>query len=154
MIAQLPAQPENGFSHYAVLIFCGILSNIITLGLGYWLGLRSQIAAKKLEVKTNMLPLIEKFIIRAKADVRASGENWFGLRPDSIGELLEPATKLKSLLTGRKRKLLIETWERFAKTTSDEFHITQPGEEGKKEQEMRQMFLSRLNAVKAVVENC
>jgi hypothetical protein len=97
-----------------------------------------------------MLPLIEKFIIRANG----KRDDWFGLRPDSIQELMEPAIKLKSLLNGHKRKLLIEAWGAFSKTTPDEFHIAQPDEEGEKENQMRQLFLSRLDAVKAVVENC
>lgn len=96
-----------------------------------------------------MLPEIEKFIIRAQG-VR---EAWWGLRPDSIGQLLEPTVKLKSLLKGRKRKLLVKAWETFSKTTPDEFHITQPGEDGEKEEKMRQLFLKRLKTLKSAVEN-
>jgi len=150
MIAEIPPGalqvPDN-----ALWILAGwVLSTLLVGWSGYRWGLHSQIAAKKLEVKTAMLPLIEKFIIRANG----KREDWFGLRPESIGQLLEPAIKLKSLLTGRKRKLLIEAWERFSKTTPDEFHITQPDEEGEKADKMRQTFLNRLNAIKSVVEDC
>jgi hypothetical protein len=149
MIAEIPSGvfqvPDNALWNIA-----GYILTVLIAGFsGYRWGLKSQIYAKKLEVKTAMLPLIEKFIIRANG----GRDDWFGLRPDSIRELMEPAIKLKSLLTGRKRKLLIEAWDRFSKTTPDEFHIAQPNEEGEKEQEMRQMFLGRLNAVKTVVES-
>jgi hypothetical protein len=112
--------------------------------------LHSQIAAKQLEVKTTMLPLIEKFIIRANGDRDA----WFGLRPDSIDALRDPATKLKSLLTGRKRKSLIQAWERFSRITPDDFHIPQPGEQGEQTEKMRQLFLGRLDALREIIEDC
>lgn len=148
MIAEIPPNalqvPDN-----ALWILAGwVLSTLLVGWSGYRWGLHSQIAAKKLEVKTAMLPLIEKFIIRANGD----RDQWFGLRPDSIGQLLDPAIKLKSLLTGRKRKLLIEAWERFSQITPDDFHIPQPGEEGEQTNKMRQMFLSRLNALKEIVQ--
>jgi hypothetical protein len=128
-----------------------ILSTLIAGFSGYRWGLKSQIFAKKLEVKTAMMPMIEKFRVRASHEYIG---NWHGLRPDSIGELRDPAIKLKSLLTGRKRKLLIEAWERFSATTPVEFHIPQPGEEGEKTEKMRELFLSRLNTLKEVVEQC
>jgi hypothetical protein len=151
MIAEIPASalqiPDN-----ALWILAGwVLSTLLVGWSGYRWGLHSQVAAKKLEVKTNMLPQIEKFIIRAKA---TEGNDWFGLRPESIGQLLEPSIKLKSLLKGNRRKLLIEAWETFSQTTPAEFHIPQPHEEGEKEEKMRQLFLNRMEALKSAVENC
>jgi hypothetical protein len=148
MITQFPTQPDNNFTHYALLVLVWVITTTTSGWIGYRWGLRSQIETKKLEVKTAMLPLIEKFIIRANGGM----DDWFGLRPDSISQLLEPAIKLKSLLTGHKRKLLIEAWDRFSKTTPDEFHITQPNEEGEKENQMRKLFLSRLTALKEMVQ--
>jgi hypothetical protein len=92
MIAQLPTQPDNTFAHYALLVLVWIITTTASGWIGYRWGLRSQIAAKKLEVKIAMLPLIEKFAIRANG----GRDVWFGLRPDSIRELMEPAIKLKS----------------------------------------------------------
>lgn len=151
MIAEIPSGalqiPDN-----AIWNIAGFVLTVLIAGFsGYRWGLRSQIFAKTLEVKTAMLPMIEKFINRANGDDHV---DWFGLRPDSIGHLSEPAIKLKSLLTGRKRKLLIEVWERFSKTTVDEFHIPQLDEEGEPTDKMRNLFLSRLNALKEVVEQC
>ena len=150
MIAEIPSGafqvPDNALWNIA-----GYVLTVLIAGFsGYRWGLKSQIYAKKLEVKTAMLPLIEKFIIRANG----TREDWFGLRPYSIEQLFEPAIKLKSLLTGRKRKLLIEAWERFSKTTPDEFHITQPDESDEKADKMRKTFLDRLNGLKSVVTDC
>jgi hypothetical protein len=51
---------------YALWMLAGwVLSALIAGWSGYRWGLHSQIAAKKLEVKTAMLPMIEQFIIRA-----------------------------------------------------------------------------------------
>jgi hypothetical protein len=148
MIAEIPSGafqvPDNALWNIAGYIFTVLIAGFS----GYRWGLKSQIYAKKLEVKTAMLPLIEQFIIRANG----GRDNWFGLRPDSIKELMEPAIKLKSLLTGRKRKLLIEAWDRFSKTTPDEFHIAQPNEEGEKENQMRELFVNRLTALKEIVQ--
>jgi hypothetical protein len=136
--------PDNALWNIA-----GYILTVLIAGFsGYRWGLKSQIYAKKLEVKTNMLPLIEKFLIRANGD----RDKWFGLRPDSIRELMEPAIKLISLLDGHKRKLLIEAWDRFSKTTPEEFHIAQPGEEGEPENKMRQLFIGRLAALKEAVQ--
>jgi hypothetical protein len=91
--------PDNALWNIA-----GYVLTVLIAGFsGYKWGLKSQIYGKKLEIKTSMLPLIEKFIIRANGDRIA----WISLRPDSIGLLFDPAIKLKSLLTGCKRKRLI-----------------------------------------------
>ena len=125
-----------------------VLSALIAGFSGYRWGLKSQIHAKRLEVKTNMLPLIGKFAESAK------GDNWFGLRPLSIEKLSTPAIQLKSLLTGRKRKQFIQAWDRFAATTPDEFHVPQYDEQGEPENKMRQLFLTRLEALNKAVLDC
>jgi hypothetical protein len=151
MLAEIPSGqfqvPDNALWNIA-----GYVLTVLIAGLsGYRWGLKSQIFAKILEVKTAMLPMIEKFRIRASHEYIG---NWHGLRPDSIGELRDPAIKLKSLLTGRKRKLLIEAWERFSATTPDEFHIPQPDEKGDKTEKMRELISSRLNSLKDAIEDC
>jgi hypothetical protein len=138
--------PDNALWNIA-----GYVLTVLIAGFsGYKWGLKSQIYGKKLEIKTSMLPLIEKFIIRANGDRIA----WISLRPDSIGLLFDPAIKLKSLLTGCKRKRLINAWEAFSKTTTEELHTPQPGEEGEQTEKMRQTFLNRLNRLKSAVEDC
>ncbi len=138
--------PDNALWNIA-----GYVLTVLIAGFsGYRWGLRSQIYGKKLEIKTSMLPLIEKFIIRTKGDRIA----WISLRPDSIGLLFDPAIKLKSLLTGSQKRRFVLAWECFSKTTPEEFHVAQPNEEGEQEEKMRQMFLSRLIALKATVEDC
>jgi hypothetical protein len=148
MFAQFTTPPDNSFSHYALLVLAWILTTAVSGWFGYRLGLRSQIESKKLEVKTNMLPMVERFVIRAES---RDTSQWFGLRQDSIGQLLEPTIKLKNLLIGRKRKMLISAWENFSKITREDFHIPQYNEQG--EPEMRALFLERLNALKSVVES-
>lgn len=151
MIAEIPTGalqiPDNALWNIG-----GYVLTVLIAGFsGYRWGLRSQIFARTLEVKTAMLPMIEKFISRAE---NSDTDNWFGLRPDSIGQLSEPAIKLKSLLVGSKRKHLVKAWEGFSKTTQDEFHIPQPDEDDEKTDKMRNLFVSRLNALKAAVERC
>ena len=63
MIAQLPTPPENGFSHYAMLILGWIFSTAITLGLGYWFGLRSQVQAEKLKARNAALAVIDGIVL-------------------------------------------------------------------------------------------
>ena len=146
MIAELPTNPDNTFAHYAVLVLGWVLTTTVSSWIGYRWGLRSQVAAKRLEVQTAMLPLIEKFI------VRANGTDWARLRPDSIEQLLEPTVQLKSLLKGRKRKNLIEAWDIFSRTTGDEFHFPNYGEDGEPENKMRQLFVGRLSALREIVQ--
>lgn len=62
MIVQLPTQPENGFSHYTLLILGWVFSNVITLGGGYWLGLRSQVHAEKLKARNAAFAIIDKIL--------------------------------------------------------------------------------------------
>jgi len=117
--------PDNALWNIA-----GYVLTVLIAGFsGYKWGLKSQIYGKKLEIKTSMLPLI-------------------------IGLLFDPAIKLKSLLTGCKRKRLINAWEAFSKTTTEELHTPQPGEEGEQTEKMRQTFLNRLNRLKSAVEDC
>lgn len=95
-----------------------------------------------------MLPVIEKFV------VQANGDEWHGLRPNSIGQLFDPVMKLKSLVTGRKRKLLVAAWEIFAQTTPAEMHVPEHDETPAKTQKMRQTFLARLQKLQEIIEDC
>jgi hypothetical protein len=116
---------------------------------GYRWGLKSQIYARNLEAKAELMPLIEKFKVGA-----GGRENWFSLRPDSIEAICDTAIKLKSLLTGSKRRLLIEAWEGFSGITPKDFYVFQPNEEAEKTNKSRQMFLTGLDALRKAVENC
>lgn len=148
MISEIPSGalqiPDNALWNIA-----GYVLTVLIAGFsGYRWGLKSQIYAKKIEVKLAMIPFIERFI------VRANGEKiqWLELRPDSIRILFEPAMKLKNLLTGRQRKLFLKAWKSFSETTAEEFHLPQHGEEGEPTNKMRQLFVSRLTALKEIVE--
>ncbi len=127
-----------------------ILTTGVSAILGYRLGLRSQIAAKRLDVKAAMLPLIETFIARGKGDIHG----WLELRHDCMSLLHDPAVKMKILLSGRKRKRFIEAWESFFSITTEDFHFPQYNESGEKTEKMRQLFLARLNALHQAVEDC
>ena len=146
MISQFQTPPDDGFSHYALLILCWLASTFATGWLGYLWGLRSQKAAEKLKIKMFMLPLIEGFISRA-----ARGE-LMQLRYDSTNGLFESGIKLKSLLKCQQRKRFIEVWERFNNTTPEEVHHPQLDETKEKYQKMKDTIMSRLESLRKVVQ--
>jgi hypothetical protein len=146
MLAQLTAPPSNGFEQHIMLALYWLITTAISGWIGYRWGLRSQIEAKKLDVKDAMFPLIEKFIERAKK------EEFFGLWTDSRAELVGPAMRLKHLMRGGKQRLFLESWERFYNTTKDELHHPQPNETPEKIQEMKRTIISRLEALKKAVQ--
>ena len=123
-----------------------IITAIASGWLGYRWGLRSQIEAKKLEVKLVINPLIEKFIIWAE-----SGE-FLGLWTESRTQLFDPAMKLKSLITGNKKMLFLKSWDTFYNTTKDELHHLQPNETAEQGKKMKATIIARLKTLQNAIQ--
>jgi hypothetical protein len=146
MIAEIPPGafqvPDNALWNIA-----GYVLTVLIAGFsGYRWGLKSQIYAKILEVKTDMLPLIEGFILWAE-----SGE-FHGLWTESRTKLFDPAMKLKSLITGNKQVMFLKSWDAFYNTSKDELHCLQPNETAEQGQKMKVTIIARLKALQSAIQ--
>jgi hypothetical protein len=125
-------------------IFGGMLSAFLTHRLTLWREKRVSIKAEKLKI----IPLIEGFIFTAKA-----GELLGEVRFNAQQQLFEPAMRFRVHLNGATLERFNEAWTIFHNTTREEVHIVQPNEPQGKNEEMKQILVSRLeNLLKTVKE--
>jgi hypothetical protein len=148
MIAQLPTQPDNSFTHYALLVLIWIVTTTASGWIGYHWGLRSQKELEKFKARNALIVMLDGFI-----DAVNKGGGGLGkIRGEAQEELFKPAMLFRTHLKGKRLRLFNEAWGSLANTTRDEVNNEQPNTIKDHFEQMQRLLLFRLTAIREIVQ--